>query len=43
MALHTLALNPQASAPAHLLERHYRRKHGPDAYYGNPAVASAAG
>jgi L-ribulose-5-phosphate 4-epimerase len=36
MALHTLALNPDASAPPHLLERHFRRKHGPDAYYGNP-------
>lgn len=35
IALHTLALNPAASAPTYLLERHFRRKHGPDAYYGN--------
>lgn len=35
MALQTLALNPQAGAPAHLLQRHFTRKHGPDAYYGN--------
>ena len=38
MALQTLALNPQASAPPHLLHRHFTRKHGPDAYYGNDAV-----
>jgi len=36
MAIQTLALNPQADAPPYLLERHFRRKHGPDAYYGNP-------
>jgi L-ribulose-5-phosphate 4-epimerase len=36
MAIQTLALNPHADAPPHLLERHFRRKHGPDAYYGNP-------
>jgi L-ribulose-5-phosphate 4-epimerase len=36
MAIQTLALNPHASAPPYLLERHYRRKHGPGAYYGNP-------
>jgi L-ribulose-5-phosphate 4-epimerase len=36
MAIQTLALNPHAEAPPYLLERHYRRKHGPDAYYGNP-------
>ncbi|MBO4255170.1 L-ribulose-5-phosphate 4-epimerase, partial [Streptomyces griseorubiginosus] len=22
--------------PPHLLQRHYTRKHGPNAYYGNP-------
>lgn len=38
MALQTLALNPQASAPAHLVQRHFTRKHGPDAYYGNDPV-----
>jgi L-ribulose-5-phosphate 4-epimerase len=36
MAIQTLALNPHAAAPPYLLQRHYRRKHGPDAYYGNP-------
>lgn len=35
MALKTLALNPSAApAPAHLLEKHFFRKHGPSAYYG---------
>ncbi|WP_239162951.1 L-ribulose-5-phosphate 4-epimerase AraD [Paractinoplanes rishiriensis] len=37
IALHTLALNPAASPPEHLIRRHYSRKHGPDAYYGNSA------
>lgn len=36
MALQTLALNPQATSPDHLFERHFTRKHGPGAYYGNP-------
>ncbi|MEV6342587.1 L-ribulose-5-phosphate 4-epimerase AraD [Actinoplanes sp. NPDC051851] len=36
MALKTLALNPNAATPAHLQERHFKRKHGPGAYYGNP-------
>lgn len=35
MAWLTLALNPSALAPPHLLERHFTRKHGPGAYYGN--------
>ena len=35
MALRTLGLNPAAAPPEHLIRRHYRRKHGPDAYYGN--------
>jgi L-ribulose-5-phosphate 4-epimerase len=35
MALRTLGLNPAAAPPEHLVRRHYRRKHGPDAYYGN--------
>jgi L-ribulose-5-phosphate 4-epimerase len=39
IALHTMSLNPTAPPPAHLLERHYTRKHGPDAYYGNPEAA----
>ncbi len=35
MALHSLALNPQlAPVPHYLLDRHVRRKHGRDAYYG---------
>jgi L-ribulose-5-phosphate 4-epimerase len=35
MARRTLALNPRASPMAgYLLERHFRRKHGPTAYYG---------
>lgn len=36
MALQTLALNPAAASPDHLYERHFTRKHGPGAYYGNP-------
>ncbi len=35
MAIKTLSLNPTAApAPAHLLEKHFTRKHGPSAYYG---------
>ncbi|MFP4484418.1 MAG: class II aldolase/adducin family protein, partial [Spirochaetaceae bacterium] len=35
MAYHTLTLNPEAgSAPQHLMDRHFLRKHGPGAYYG---------
>ena len=35
MAVQTLALNPEAEPMAdYLLERHFRRKHGPGAYYG---------
>jgi L-ribulose-5-phosphate 4-epimerase len=34
-ALLTLQINPQAvELPAELIEKHYRRKHGPNAYYG---------
>ena len=35
IAIRTLALNPEAKPPEHLVRRHYTRKHGPDAYYGN--------
>lgn len=35
IALRTLALNPAATPPEHLIHRHYSRKHGPGAYYGN--------
>ena len=35
MAVHTFALNPQIGAmDQHLLDRHYLRKHGANAYYG---------
>jgi len=38
MALDTVRLNPNAAPlPAHLLEKHYLRKHGPGAYYGQGA------
>jgi L-ribulose-5-phosphate 4-epimerase len=35
IAFRTLGLNPAAAPPEHLIRRHYSRKHGPDAYYGN--------
>ena len=34
MALKTLRLNADADIPAYLLEKHYSRKHGANAYYG---------
>lgn len=35
MAIHTLALNPDAAPiPPYLLDKHYLRKHGAAAYYG---------
>jgi L-ribulose-5-phosphate 4-epimerase len=35
MALKTLALNPATSPmPEHLLNKHFLRKHGSNAYYG---------
>ncbi len=38
MALHTFALSPQTGAiPGHVLDKHFERKHGPNAYYGQPA------
>jgi L-ribulose-5-phosphate 4-epimerase len=37
MAIHTVALDPSAPAIAQeLLDKHFRRKHGPGAYYGQP-------
>ncbi len=37
MALKTLSLRAAAPAPTHLLDKHFFRKHGPSAYYGqNP-------
>ncbi|MFC8519451.1 L-ribulose-5-phosphate 4-epimerase AraD [Streptomyces sp. NPDC057257] len=40
IAIHTMALAPAAPPPRHLLDRHYTRKHGPDAYYGNTEAAT---
>ena len=34
MAVKTLALNPNASMQQYILDKHYMRKHGPNAYYG---------
>jgi ribulose-5-phosphate 4-epimerase/fuculose-1-phosphate aldolase len=34
MAAVTLGINPQATMNPHLVEKHFSRKHGPDAYYG---------
>lgn len=34
MAWKTLQLNPEAAMPQFILDRHYFRKHGPHAYYG---------
>ena len=35
MAWHALALNPELPAmQQELLDKHYLRKHGPNAYYG---------
>jgi ribulose-5-phosphate 4-epimerase/fuculose-1-phosphate aldolase len=35
MAFEMLALNPKAQPlPEHILNKHWNRKHGPGAYYG---------
>ncbi len=35
MALNTLLINPKANPlPSYIVEKHYMRKHGPNAYYG---------
>lgn len=34
MAWKTLQMNPSAALPPYILEKHYQRKHGPRAYYG---------
>lgn len=34
MAWHTMTLNPKASFQQELADKHYFRKHGPNAYYG---------
>ena len=36
MALKTLMLNPESSMKQYVLDKHYSRKHGPGAYYGQP-------
>ena len=43
MAMKTLQLNPQIPAiPPSLLDKHFLRKHGATAYYGQPAASDAA-
>jgi L-ribulose-5-phosphate 4-epimerase len=43
MALHAYALNPGLGPMAgYLLERHFARKHGPNAYYGQAGAQSPA-
>lgn len=34
MAFISLSINPKLTMPAHLIEKHFSRKHGPNAYYG---------
>lgn len=34
MDLKTLMLNPKASMPQYIIDKHYNRKHGSNAYYG---------
>jgi L-ribulose-5-phosphate 4-epimerase len=34
MALKTLMLNPESSLAQYVLDKHYLRKHGANAYYG---------
>ena len=34
MNIKTLLLNPQAEMKQYVLDKHYMRKHGPHAYYG---------
>jgi L-ribulose-5-phosphate 4-epimerase len=42
LALHTIALGGGEPIDAALLDRHFLRKHGPGAYYGQPDEAPAA-
>ncbi|MBL8227448.1 MAG: L-ribulose-5-phosphate 4-epimerase [Bryobacterales bacterium] len=38
LALETISIDPRAAPlPAHVLEKHFRRKHGPSATYGQPS------
>ncbi|MFA5658730.1 MAG: L-ribulose-5-phosphate 4-epimerase AraD [Oscillospiraceae bacterium] len=34
MAFYTLQINPSAKLQGYILNKHYQRKHGPNAYYG---------
>ena len=34
MDILTRILNPDAEMPQYILDKHYKRKHGPNAYYG---------
>lgn len=34
MTMKSLILNPQTAMPQYILDKHYSRKHGPNAYYG---------
>jgi L-ribulose-5-phosphate 4-epimerase len=43
MTLKTLMLNPKADMPQYVIEKHYMRKHGPDAYYGQDKRGSDYG
>lgn len=38
MAWHTLQMNPQAEPQQELADKHYFRKHGPGAYYGQEGI-----
>jgi L-ribulose-5-phosphate 4-epimerase len=43
-AIHTLAIEPGTGPiPSSLLDKHFRRKHGPAAYYGQPRSGAQAG
>jgi len=34
MNIKTLLINPKSNIPSYILDKHYMRKHGPNAYYG---------
>ena len=34
MGIKALLVNPHSSMPQYILDKHYSRKHGPNAYYG---------
>ena len=38
MNLKTMLLKPEASMPQYILDKHYKRKHGPNAYYGQDHI-----